>query len=177
MRHFAALSAVSVIFLASAASAYAANANCKVKGLTWDRASINSTTGTVDVGCHGNVGGYDCNPYQGDTSCNTALPILCIKKDTAAFPLPTHVDNSNQYHKWASGVVGTTVPVNLCTANVDTIQAANKLCEAEFGNGWRVAEHHDGWGWHFQAFGNVGNPSKRFWVNVTDQPKGTCWKN
>jgi len=39
-----------------------------------------------------------------------------------------------------------------------------------------VAEHHDGWGWHFQAYGGVGDPSKPFWADINDQPAATCWQ-
>jgi hypothetical protein len=138
------------------------------KGLTWKLLGTNTTTGTIDVGCWNG-----CNAYQGDTTCTTALPILCIKKAGPGFPLavPMSVDNSNIYHKWAGGVVGTTKP----KVPPATRAAANALCVQEFGPGWRVAEHHDGWGWHFQAFGGVGNPAQRFWVDINDQPGATCW--
>jgi hypothetical protein len=56
-----------------------------------------------------------------------------------------------------------------------TLATANALCVAEFGAGWRVAEFHDGWGWNFQAFGGLGKPAGRFWVNIDDQPGGVCW--
>jgi hypothetical protein len=152
----------------SVASSAQASAATVHKGLTWKLLSTNSTTGTIDVGCWNG-----CNAYQGDTPCTTALPILCIKKSGPGFPLqcPASVDNSNQYHKWAGGVVGTTKAV----VPPSTLTAANALCVKEFGPGWRVAEHHDGWGWHFQAFGGVGNPSQNFWVHINDQPGATCW--
>ncbi|HEX3532009.1 MAG TPA: flagellar hook-length control protein [Thermoanaerobaculia bacterium] len=138
------------------------------KGLTWKLLATNSTTGTIDVGC-----ATGCNAYQGDTSCTTALPILCIKKSGAGFPLPvpTAVNNSDQYHKWSGGVVGTTA----ATVPPATLAAANDLCLKAFGAGWRVAEFHDGWGWHFQAFGGVGHPTQSFWVHINDQPGATCW--
>jgi hypothetical protein len=137
------------------------------KGLTWKLLSANSTTGTILVGC-----GTGCDAYHGDTSCTTALPILCIKKAGPGFPLPVpaSVNNSDQYNKWSGGVVGTTHP----TVPPATLAAADALCIQEFGAGWRVAEFHDGWGWHFQAFGGVGNPAQNFWVNITGQP-ATCW--
>jgi hypothetical protein len=137
------------------------------KGITWMLRSTNSPTGTVVVGCNG------CDAYNGDTSCATALPILCIKKSGPGFPLqrPTSVDDSNQYYRWSGGVIGTTSP----TVPPATLTAANALCVKEFGADWRAAEHHDGWGWDFQAFGGVGNPAQRFWININDQPGATCW--
>jgi hypothetical protein len=53
--------------------------------------------------------------------------------------------------------------------------AANALCVEKFGEGWRAAEFHDGWGWHFQAAGSVGDSHGRFWADINDQP-ATCWK-
>jgi len=149
-------------------SAPATGAPAVHKGLTWKLLATNSTTGTIDVGCWNG-----CDAYHGDTPCTTALPILCIKKSGPGFPLqlPVSVNNSDKYHKWAGGVVGTTKP----TVPPATLAGANALCVKEFGPGWRVAEFHDGWGWHFQAFGGVGNPKQNFWVHISDQPGARCW--
>jgi hypothetical protein len=138
------------------------------KGMTWKLLATNSTTGTIDVGCYNG-----CNAYQGDTPCGKALPILCIRKSGAGFPLPLPLDvnNSNQYHRWSGGIVGTTKPMVPPTSRA----AANDVCAKEFGPDWRVAEFHDGWGWHFQAYGGVGNPGQPFWVDINDQPNATCW--
>jgi hypothetical protein len=137
-------------------------------GLTWKLLGTNSTTGTVSVGC-----GAGCNAYMGDTPCATALPLLCIKKSGTGFPLPlpAAVDNSNPYYTWSGGVVGTTA----ATVPPSTLTAANTLCSQAFGTDWRVAEFHDGSGWHFQAYGGVGNPAQSLWVDINDQPGATCW--
>lgn len=137
------------------------------KGMTWKMLGTNAPTGTIKVGCD------SCDGYKGDTACTTALPILCIKKTGAGFPLPLppSVDNSNQYYRWSGGIIGTTA----ATVPPPTLAAVNALCAQTFGADWRVAEHHDGWGWHFQAYGGVGDPAKRFWVHINDQPGATCW--
>lgn len=138
------------------------------KGMTWKFIGTNSPTGTVKVGC-----AVSCNAYNGDTPCTTALPLLCIKKSGAGFPLPLppSVDNSSQYYRWSGGIIGTTA----ATVPPATLAAANALCVQTFGPDWRVAEHHDGWGWQLQAYGGVGDPTKRFWVHINDQPGATCW--
>lgn len=165
---FAALSAVPAWSQAQKARPGVGPGAAVKKGLTWKWLATNSTTGTVDVGCWSG-----CDAYHGDTPCTKALPLLCIKKSGPGFPLPvpTSVDNSNQYHKWSGGVVGTTKPV----VPPSTRAAANALCVSEFGPDFRVAEHHDGWGWHFQAYGGVGKPTQNFWVDINDQPGATCW--
>jgi hypothetical protein len=147
----------------------AAETSAARKGLTWNLLSANVRTGTVDVGCRNG-----CDAYNGDTSCATALPILCIKKSGPGFPLPLppNVDDSNQYHRWSGGVVGTTKFV----VPPATLSAADALCRETFGPDWRVAEFHDGWGWHFQAAVHaVGALDQTFWVHINDQPNATCW--
>jgi hypothetical protein len=138
------------------------------KGLTWKLVSTNSPTGTVRVGC-----GAECDPYLGDVECTEALPLLCIKKAGTGFPLPrpTSVSNSSFYNRWSGGIIGTTSP----TVPPKKLSEASALCVKEFGTDWRVAEFHDGWGWYFQAYGGVSDPSKRFWININDQPGATCW--
>jgi hypothetical protein len=137
-------------------------------GMTWKFEGTNSPSGTIRVGC-----GNNCNAYQGDTACTAALPILCIRKSGAGFPLPlpAGVNNGSQYSRWSGGVVATTAAV----APPGTLAAANGLCQQAFGPDWRVAEFHDGWGWGFQAYGGVGAPASRFRVHINDQA-ANCWQ-
>ena len=117
----------------------------------WHRKFIatNAPTGTVKVGC-----ANSCDAFKGDTPCTAALPILCIKKSGAGFPLPlpSSVNDSDQYYRWTGGVIGTTAE----TVPPPTLAAVNAICAQAFGADWRVAEFHDGWGWNFQAYGGVG---------------------
>lgn len=148
-----------------------ANTACPIiqKGLTWTEISTNAPTGTVRVGCSGT-----CNPHTGDALCTTPLAMLCIKKSGVGFPLPKPltVSNFDQNYLWSGGIIGTTAPL----LPPSTRTAANAICVQQFGPGWRVAEFHDGWGWGFQAFGGVGNPALRFWVDINDQPGALCWQ-
>jgi hypothetical protein len=139
------------------------------KGMTWTLRRSHPSTGTVLVGC-----GQVCDAAQGDTPCSTELPILCIRKSGPGFPLPlpAGVDDSNRYSRWSGGIVATTAP----TLPPKTLAEANDRCAQDFGPGWRVAEHHDGWGWAFQAYGGVGDASSRLWVHINDRPNALCWK-
>ena len=138
------------------------------KGMTWDRRAVNATNGTVTVGCGSGVG--SCNPYLGDRLCSTSLPLLCFKP--SGFQIPASVVSST-YNRWSGGIVGTTAPV-VASSFGGSLANADARCVQEFGAGWRVAEFHDGWGWNFQAYGNVGTPASRFWVHINDRP-GRCW--
>jgi len=139
-------------------------------GMSWNLRHVEGKTGIVAVGCGG--GDFeDCNPYHGDTVCTEALPVLCFNEMDA--PRPFSIGDSNQYMRWSGGLVHTTAPYT--GTELTTLAEANAVCVHELGPDWRVAEFHDGWGWNFLAYGNVGDPSLRFWVDINDQPNGTCW--
>lgn len=137
-------------------------------GMTWSVLGTNPVNGTIRAGCK--VG---CDPHKGDTPCATPLPLLCVKKSGAGFPLPPPAgfNNSDAYNKWVGGIIATTAPA----AAPSTLTAANAACATAFGSDWRVAEFHDGEGWAFWAYGGVGNPSGRFRVHINDQP-ANCWQ-
>jgi hypothetical protein len=147
---------------------------CMPKGMTWQVGAVNTTNGTITVGC-GSTGANPCNPTLGDQLCTASLPLLCIFKPApSGFPKPASVNNTNIYNRWSGGIVGATSPV-AASSFLGSLASANAKCVQEFGTGWRVAEFHDGWGWNFQAYGNVGTPSSQFWVHINGQPNGRCW--
>lgn len=141
-------------------------AHAQTKGMTWSLQQVYSN-GTSRVGCK-----VACDAYKGDTPCTTPLPLLCIRKSGTGFPLPppSSFPNTDQYNKWAGGIIGTTRPMVPPALLAD----ANKACAAEFGAEWRVAEFHDGWGWTFTAYGALGDPNSRVWAHINDQP-ANCW--
>ena len=138
-------------------------------GMTWLLKDVDPVTGVATVGCDN---GVMCDPIQGDTSCQDALPLLCFYELDA--PQPTLVPATSQYYTWSGGVIATTSPVSPVQDGLATLADADALCADTFGTGWRTAEFHDGWGWNFLAHGHVGD-APRFWVNIDDQPDGTCW--
>ena len=162
-------------------------------GMTWayqgkvDNSLGADETGAISVGC-GSLKGVECNASNGDTSCKRAHPILCTYRDPsgsalANFPIPTGVSITDPfYYGWAGEVVATSKPVRPCIDLNGTLSAAKAYCQAEFGANWDVAEFHDsqvsggGGGWDFYAYGGVMDPAgQRFWVDINDQPNGTCW--
>ena len=175
------------VLSAAIASSAAIAGNCST-GLTfvYQQKSVNSVgqpvTGAIQIGCYGTK--FSCDPRNGDTKCKKALPILCKFQDPAYpanFPQPQNVYVPDANHAWAAEVVGTTLPVQPCGQQVGgTLSGANAYCEQEFGPNWRVVEWHDsqisgGSGTDLQVFGGVGNEKSHFWVDINDQPNGTCW--
>ncbi|MEK8018226.1 MAG: hypothetical protein VSS75_015230 [Candidatus Parabeggiatoa sp.] len=147
-------------------------------GMTWKKQSHHDTLGVDRVGCSG------CEAYKGDTSCSTKLPILCLKQDASPDPGVPHTggDHSKReefYNGWAEGHIGLTFPVP--GDALTGIAYADKICEVQFGSGYRMGEFHDGTvrssggkgGWNWYAYGNVDD-SSRFWVYIIGQPSN-CW--
>jgi hypothetical protein len=151
----------------------------QTKGMTWEKESVDTTYGIVRVGCGytAGKGGSECNPYTGDTVCTAQLPVLCFLD--LGLPKPPQLPNgSTGRPEWSGGVVATTEPVAGNT--FATIMDVNEFCRTTFGPDWRVAEHHDAWGWYLRAYGNIGSNYQdtwtRFWVDINDQPNGNCWQ-
>jgi hypothetical protein len=183
--------------LATAAPPASAEAG---RGYTWGKYWHDETRGIDLVG---NAGSGD--PLHGDTACATALPLLCLKVDSSPrpnYPIDTQDGGlpKEGYRGWAGGSLATTAPI--VGETLATRADADSICAASFGEGWRLAEFHDGlyilgmderhyygnttftnrpWqpkraregGWAFYAYGNVRDDT-RWWVAVRDQP-GNCW--
>jgi hypothetical protein len=105
------------------------------------------------------------NAYNGDTSCDVELPVLCLRR--SGLPAPDGIA-FDFYNGWTGGDVALTAPVAGHT--LTSRAAADALCAATFGDGFAMGEHHDGGGgWHWWARGTIA-PTGRFWATVDDQP-------
>ena len=103
--------------------------------------------------------------YVGDMHCSASLPILAILRKK--MPKPAELVIESQYYEWSGGSIALTRPVQ--GYKLTSLQEANRLIQEELGPGWEMAEHHDGWGWNFWAYGNIA-ADQRFWVSINDQP-------
>ena len=143
------------------------------RGMTWRLNRRFPEAESVDVGCGSEPG--RCDAYTGDTTCDTALPLLCFKDLNA--PLPAGLEEPNRYHMWSGGTVRLS-KAYAPSESIATIADATAICAAEFGGEWRLATFHDGAGWNFRAFGELNEVEvrvDRFWVDIADQRDGTCW--
>jgi hypothetical protein len=170
-------------------------------GMTWTEDSLVKlgptyvTASMSRVFCDNGVAG-GCNVYQGDTKCTMTLPVLCV--DPAGLARPNYTpEPSLFYDGWVGGYLGLSTPTSgtLLTSNA----AANNVCSAQYGPGWRMAEFHDGGGgWGYRGDNMVdsyaaqffysqwpslhNNPTPnypistpgRFWVSIDDQ-SANCW--
>jgi len=136
-------------------------------GMSW--VSLEQRTGgVVHVGRDAQT-----NAYNGDTPATSSLPVLCLLVNNSAVPAGITPDFNNG---WAKGSVALTAAV--AGSQLTSRAAADAICAARFGAGWRMAEFHDGWygtnlsssgGWSYWAYGTIP-VGTRFWTAINDQP-------
>lgn len=124
------------------------------------------------LGCNQDPTQRHCNPIIGDTLCNTSLPLACFKPNTLKLP-DILKENSETARFWTGGHISYSTPVR--GDHFKTIADANKACTTQFGHDWRVASHHDGVPGTLYAQTAKRLPKQRLWVDIKDQPYGTCW--
>lgn len=129
--------------------------------------------GLVHLACHA-VRDPDrrCNPYVGDTVCSASLPVACIRPGD--LPSPVYLSGRIMTTHWSGGDIAVTEPVS--GDRFRTVGEVEAFCARRFGEGWRVATLHDGG--RNQSVSGRGDPATvtdRVWVDIADQPHGTCW--
>ncbi|MCA9714493.1 MAG: flagellar hook-length control protein [Myxococcales bacterium] len=136
----------------------------RAHGMTWSVLAVDEGVGAALVGC-----GVSCDPYVGDTKCNKKLPVLCLRTTGA----PNPGIETDYYHGWARGEVALTEPVR--GDALRSVDDADRLCREQLGEGFGMAEFHDGGGgWNWWAHG-APDGERRFWVWIDDQPRGNCF--
>jgi hypothetical protein len=136
------------------------------RGMTW---SLIETSGSyVHAGSD-----WGTDPYNGDTSANTYLPLLCVLVDHRAAPGSLAFDF---YNGWVRGALAATSPI--AGWSLTSQSQGDAICAGTFGSGWRMAEFHDGYypdgngssgGWSYWGEGTLPSDT-RFWVAINDQP-------
>lgn len=136
------------------------------KGMTWT--VIANDGGYVHVGSDAQT-----NAYQGDTTIEQYLPVLCLQVDGQLAPGWISFDF---YNGWARGSARVTAPVR--GMDLTSQAAGDAVCAQSFGGSYRMAEFHDGrygpdfsysGGWSFWAEGTIA-AGTRFWTAINDQP-------
>jgi hypothetical protein len=161
-------------------------------GLSFGHGDLQGKAGLIVSACAGaplDMGNPDknqCNISQGDSSCRTALPVLCVLKDgstaeSAGLVNAAKIEGGDAgvslLTGWVGGTLGATAPV--AGFVIGSIAQANARCVAELGPGWRMAELHDatgGWGLVGKRGQGLSSQQTRHWVHNNDQ-KANCWDN
>ncbi|MCQ4166859.1 hypothetical protein [Tahibacter harae] len=188
------LIAVAVLLVAAIpATAAEPKIAAEPRGMTWG-SNPSGADGVVLVSCHGKPASPfgSCEPHNGDTACHVELPLLCLKVDGRPRP-PGLAEGSNSpnlampgnfYSGWAAGELAATPP--LAGTTLTSRLAADALCRRHFGDGWRMAEFHDGLitgsaesghpsygGWAYYANGSLP-ATTRYWV-TNNTTRANCW--
>jgi hypothetical protein len=127
--------------------------------------------------CELNIKSQACNPFIGDTPCSSARPLACFRD--SGVPVPSSVLDLSKGHqdlvqtRWGAGDVEFTPPIRGDT--LATLAEANEVCVKTFGEDWRVLDFHDGGLKGVSSRRSASAPNDRVWVDIKDQPRGTCW--
>lgn len=120
-----------------------------------------------------NVGDNDtpiCDAIFGDTPCGAALPVACMRPGQIPAPPTPHWDRWN----WTGGDIALTRPV--AAARFSSIRDVDRYCVQSLGPDWRTATMHDsGRAGGIAGRGKAPSGPTRAWVDIVDQPYGTCW--
>lgn len=117
-------------------------------------------------------GASRCDPYVGDTVCSVQRPVACLRPGN--LPAPLYPSGRVVTNAWSGGDLAVTEPV--AGDQFRTVKDVDAFCARRFGDGWRVASSHDG-GRYLQVGGrgDADSVTGRVWVDIADQPHGTCW--
>jgi hypothetical protein len=126
---------------------------CGVRG----QSGLTTWVGAID---------HSTNAYVGDTPCSDTRPLLCFQPGArprpAAFSFPALVPQIG----WTGGAIALLPEV--LGLEIRSRTTADRMCAGKFGEGWRMAEFHDGGAWGFGAEGELPKDA-RFWVAINDQ--------
>jgi hypothetical protein len=201
--------AISVLLLASFANAVAYGGISNVnefslkpikKGLTF-QANI---WPSYETNWAGRFSCNNCNPFEGDQTCNKSLPLVCITFAKAVERphyriaveyTPFAILDGGYYEGWTGGVLQVTVPVR--GYDVVDYTYGDNLCKGYFGPNAKWAKFNDGfylpfmnqrpvkawnlWDWDaakrggWNLWGYFNHHYRgRAWVYVDGQPNGNC---
>jgi len=141
------------------------------RGLTFSSMTDNThdKTGIFTASCGKAAdANLECNPQSGDTICKIEKPVLCFLDIDA--PVPQSLEDPQH---WSGGVLALSSPVP--ATQFKSLKTANTYCAATFGEGWRVASFHEGGGWAIKGYGVPAPKGTKFWIDIKNQPKATCW--
>ena len=143
------------------------------KGITFQVSTLDSVKDLVKLSCGTPNTEKKCNPYTGNLSCSTELPLTCFNDLNK--PLPSALLNSIDKQKWSGGEVKFTPPLR--ADQFATEDDAHAFCAAQFGKNWRTADMQDGY-LHFGyvASGQVPPHVNEAWISARAQPYANCWK-
>lgn len=130
------------------------------KAMTWGvrgQSGLTTWVGAID---------QSSDAYVGDTPCTETRPLLCFQPGTRPRPEAFDFPGLIPSIRWTGGAIAL-IP-DVPGFELRSREVADRLCAAKLGDGWRMAEFHDGGGWGLGAEGELPKDA-RFWVAISDQ--------
>ncbi|MBS0463001.1 MAG: hypothetical protein JSS41_11085 [Proteobacteria bacterium] len=143
------------------------------KGVTLMTSEAQPAAGIVALSCRNGPPDWPiCDPYTGDTPCESELPVACLLPGRE--PPPRELAHTVIASGWTGGRIAFTGPV--AAAKFRAIQDVDAYCATHFGKAWRTLTAHDG-NPAAGAYGRGRPPPVpvRAWVDEVNQPYATCW--
>lgn len=122
--------------------------------------------------CSGDYSQSACDPFSGDLSCKTAVPLGCFKSGDRRPDLDRLQRLELSLDSFSGGEVRMTAAI--AGEKLPTLAAANNYCRAQFGSGWYVLSYHEGGGAGLITYSRIA-PRSRMWIDIEDQPRANCW--
>ena len=149
------------------------------KGLTYTelKTGYDSKDEFLLLTCDQELKARTCNPVYGDTLCTEARPVACYQDNGRPSPklsadIPPYEKDKIQKH-WIGGDLKFTPAIR--GDSFETLSDVNQYCTQSFGSGWRVLSYHDGGTKAVVTPRSANGPETRVWLDIKDQPRGTCW--
>lgn len=122
--------------------------------------------------CQDDYTNYPCNGIYGDTPCSESLPLACYSGNYSSAPPLSEEYVAFERH-WSGGSLRFTEPVR--GDAFETAADADAYCASQFGGNYRIVEFHQGGEHNISAWSADGKLSGRAWIDIRNQPNGTCW--
>ena len=149
------------------------------KGLTYTelKTGYDSKDEFLLLTCDQELKARTCNQVYGDTLCTEARPVACYQDNGRPSPklsadIPPYEKDKIQKH-WIGGDLKFTPAIR--GDSFETLSDVNQYCTQSFGSGWRVLSYHDGGTKAVVTPRSANGPETRVWLDIKDQPRGTCW--
>lgn len=141
------------------------------RGMTFLVSPFESVDNTLNLSCVTESNEDHCNPYAGNRLCSTALPMACFKP--TGKEAPQELEGTSASHLWARGTVRFSSPVK--ADRFKDQDEAHAYCKSSFGEGYRMATHHQNNSPQLGFIAEGESDVKEAWIHASTEPYGNCW--
>ena len=148
----------------------------KRRGMSWTASTIlYADTGLHALSCNFDLSQPLCDARGGDSPCGEPLAVACFREGERE-PPPLDAVSAPMRERVAANYLGGEVRLSEPVAGTRfaSREAVSAFCEASFGEGWRVLDHHAAGGGLALVWSELPHGT-RAWVDIRTAPEATCW--